>query len=104
VLVVGSENSSNSQRLVELARLRGTPGYLIDASGDIRPSWLAGVRVLGLTAGASASTHLVDDVVTALGGLGVLTVTEREVAREDISFTLPSALRSPSRLSSRGAG
>ncbi|HEV7453261.1 MAG TPA: 4-hydroxy-3-methylbut-2-enyl diphosphate reductase [Pseudonocardiaceae bacterium] len=104
VLVVGSENSSNSQRLVELARLRGAPGYLIDAPGDIRPSWLAGVRVLGLTAGASAPTHLVDDVVTALGGLGGLTVTEREVAREDISFTLPSALRSPARLSSRGEG
>lgn len=108
VLVVGSENSSNSQRLVELAHLRGTPGYLIDAPGDIRPGWLAGVRVVGLTAGASAPTHLVEDVITALGGLGGLTVTDREIAREDIAFTLPSALRSPSGFnasaSSRGDG
>ncbi|WP_020666921.1 4-hydroxy-3-methylbut-2-enyl diphosphate reductase [Amycolatopsis nigrescens] len=93
VLVVGSGNSSNSVRLVELARRQGTPAYLIDDVGDLRPDWLDGVRVLGLTAGASAPPRLVEEVVTALGGLGPVTVEERETARESIHFTLPSAVR-----------
>ena len=66
VLVVGSANSSNSVRLVELARRHGTPSYLIDDAGDIRPEWLDGVGVVGLTAGASAPPQLVDAVITAL--------------------------------------
>jgi (E)-4-hydroxy-3-methyl-but-2-enyl pyrophosphate reductase len=93
VLVVGSENSSNSVRLVELAARHGTPGYLIDDAGDIRPEWLAGVRVVGLTAGASAPPRLVDGVVDALAGLGPVTMAEREVTRETIQFTLPSSVR-----------
>jgi 4-hydroxy-3-methylbut-2-enyl diphosphate reductase len=90
VLVIGSTNSSNSVRLVELARRGGTPAYLIDDAGDIRPEWLAGVRTVGLTAGASAPPRLVDEVVAALGPV---TVTERETATETIRFTLPSAVR-----------
>jgi 4-hydroxy-3-methylbut-2-en-1-yl diphosphate reductase len=93
VLVVGSTNSSNSLRLVELARRRGIPSYLIDTVSDIRPAWLAGVRVVGLTAGASAPPCMVDAVITAVGGLGPVTVAEREVSRETISFTLPSVVR-----------
>jgi 4-hydroxy-3-methylbut-2-enyl diphosphate reductase len=90
VLVVGSANSSNSVRLVELARRGGTPAYLIDDAGGIRPEWLEGVRVVGLTAGASAPPRLVEEVVAALGPD---TVVERMTATESIHFTLPAAVR-----------
>jgi 4-hydroxy-3-methylbut-2-enyl diphosphate reductase len=90
VLVIGSSNSSNSLRLVELARRAGTPAYLIDDASDIRPEWLAGVRTVGLTAGASAPPRLVDEVVAVLGPG---TVAERETATESIRFTLPTAVR-----------
>jgi 4-hydroxy-3-methylbut-2-en-1-yl diphosphate reductase len=102
VLVIGSTNSSNSLRLVELARRYGTPSYLIDDPSDIHPEWLDGVRVVGLTAGASAPPRLVEAVIAALAGGGriagsagggSLTVVERETTREDIHFTLPSAVR-----------
>ncbi|WP_018685791.1 4-hydroxy-3-methylbut-2-enyl diphosphate reductase [Actinokineospora enzanensis] len=93
VLVVGSSNSSNSQRLVELASRQGTPAYLIEDVGSIRPQWLMGVRAVGLTAGASAPPRLVDEVVAALGGLGAVSVEEHETTRETIEFTLPSAVR-----------
>ncbi|MUL43577.1 4-hydroxy-3-methylbut-2-enyl diphosphate reductase [Streptomonospora sp. PA3] len=93
VLVMGSDNSSNSRRLVELARRRGTGAHLVDDTGDIRPEWLAGVRTVGLTAGASAPPGLVDAVITALRGLGPLTVREYEITRETIHFTLPPQVR-----------
>lgn len=90
VLVVGSANSSNSVRLVELARRGGTPAYLIDDATEIRPEWLEGVGTVGVTAGASAPPRLVAEVVAALGPV---TVLERETATESIRFTLPSAVR-----------
>jgi 4-hydroxy-3-methylbut-2-en-1-yl diphosphate reductase len=90
VLVIGSPNSSNSVRLVELARRAGTPAYLIDDARDIRPEWLDGVRTVGLTAGASAPPELVDEVVAALGPVSVV---ERETATESIRFTLPASVR-----------
>ncbi|MGH3837141.1 MAG: 4-hydroxy-3-methylbut-2-enyl diphosphate reductase, partial [Pseudonocardiaceae bacterium] len=93
VLVVGSANSSNSVRLVELARRRGMPSYLIDDPSDIRPEWLDGVAVVGLTAGASAPPRLVQDVIAALAELGQVTVVERETTRETVRFTLPAAVR-----------
>jgi 4-hydroxy-3-methylbut-2-enyl diphosphate reductase len=93
VLVVGSPNSSNSLRLVELARRTGTRAYLIDDTCDIRPEWLAGVVTVGLTAGASAPPDLVYDVIAALGGLGEITVTERQTVREAVHFGLPAAVR-----------
>ncbi|MBV9012761.1 MAG: 4-hydroxy-3-methylbut-2-enyl diphosphate reductase [Pseudonocardiales bacterium] len=93
VLVVGSPNSSNSLRLVELARRHGRPSYLIDDPGDIRPEWLEGLRVVGLTAGASAPPRLVEAVIAALRQLGPLTVIERETTRETVHFTLPPAVR-----------
>ncbi|WP_017556343.1 4-hydroxy-3-methylbut-2-enyl diphosphate reductase [Nocardiopsis baichengensis] len=93
VLVVGSDNSSNSVRLVELAERHGTPAHLIDGPGDIRPEWLAGARAIGLTAGASAPPALVDAVVDALRGLGPLSVEEYETARETVHFTLPAPVR-----------
>jgi 4-hydroxy-3-methylbut-2-enyl diphosphate reductase len=90
VLVVGSANSSNSVRLVELARRGGTPAYLIDDSADIEPDWLDGARVVGLTAGASAPPGLVDEVLAALEPV---TVIERATATESVLFTLPAAVR-----------
>ncbi len=93
VLVVGSVNSSNSLRLVELAHRHDTTAHLINDAGDVRPEWLAGVRVIGLTAGASAPPRLVDAVVDALAGLGPLILAERETTRETIRFTLPPAAR-----------
>ncbi len=94
VLVVGSVNSSNSQRLVETARRVGPPAYLIEDVAQIRLSWLAGTRVIGLTAGASAPPALVDEVIAAIGGLGRIDVEERVVATESVSFSLPKEVRS----------
>ncbi|MEV6283719.1 4-hydroxy-3-methylbut-2-enyl diphosphate reductase [Kribbella sp. NPDC051770] len=95
VLVVGSVNSSNSVRLVELAERRGTPAYLIDDASGVREEWLDGVRVIGLTAGASAPPRLVEGVIEALRARGPVEVVEREVAQETIHFTLPVAVRNP---------
>lgn len=95
VLVVGSANSSNSLRLVELAERCGTPARLVDDARDIRPDWVRGAGTVGLTAGASAPPHLVEQVIDALAGLGPVTVTERETARETVQFTLPVPVRSP---------
>ncbi|MBK1782840.1 4-hydroxy-3-methylbut-2-enyl diphosphate reductase [Prauserella sp. ASG 168] len=92
VLVVGSANSSNSARLVELAQRHGTRAHLIDDAGDVEPSWLAGAGVVGVTAGASAPPKLVDDVLTALGGLGPVTVAERELTTETVHFALPPSV------------
>jgi 4-hydroxy-3-methylbut-2-enyl diphosphate reductase len=89
LLVVGSGNSSNSKRLVEVSERAGTRAYLIDDDGDIDPSWLHGARTIGLTAGASAPENLVWQVVDALRGLGPVTVEERSITQEDVTFYLP---------------
>jgi len=91
VLVIGSVNSSNSVRLVELARRQGTTAHLIDDASDIRSAWLTGVRTVGLTAGASAPEQLVDGVIAALRGLGPVDVVARTTTRETLRFGLPSA-------------
>jgi len=93
VLVVGSANSSNSVRLVETAQRAGTPAYLVEDVSQIQLSWLAGVSVVGLTAGASAPPALVDEVIGALRGLGKVEVEERVVATESVSFSLPKEVR-----------
>ncbi len=89
VIVVGSKNSSNSVRLVEVCQRAGTPAYLVDDASEIAPAWLRGAATVGLTAGASAPPHLVDEVIETLRALGNIEVIEREVTREDIRFTLP---------------
>ncbi|MEO6879698.1 MAG: 4-hydroxy-3-methylbut-2-enyl diphosphate reductase [Mycobacteriaceae bacterium] len=89
VLVLGSASSSNSQRLVEVARRAGTRAQLVEDAGAVDLRWLAGVRRIGLTAGASAPPHLVDDLVHALSGLGPVTVREHTVTEEDAHFALP---------------
>ncbi|SFB50026.1 4-hydroxy-3-methylbut-2-enyl diphosphate reductase [Amycolatopsis marina] len=93
VLVVGSANSSNSVRLVELAQRCGTAAARIEDVGELRPEWLDGVGVVGLTAGASAPPRLVDAVIEALGALGPVSVAQRETAHETIRFTLPPSAR-----------
>jgi 4-hydroxy-3-methylbut-2-enyl diphosphate reductase len=89
VLVVGSENSSNSVRLVEVSEKEGTPARLIDDHTALDPAWLVETRTIGLTAGASAPEQLVQKVIDELAGLGPVTVEDRTVAQESIQFNLP---------------
>jgi 4-hydroxy-3-methylbut-2-enyl diphosphate reductase len=89
VLVVGSTNSSNSNRLVEVSRNLGTIGYLIDNSEAIDPKWLEGVTSVAVTAGASAPEVLVEDVVNYLRLNGFTSVEEVEVMPENVRFGLP---------------
>jgi 4-hydroxy-3-methylbut-2-enyl diphosphate reductase len=89
IVVVGSRNSSNSRRLVEVAERAGCRAALVDDATDLRPHLLAGARRVGVTAGASAPEALVQEVVSALDGLGGATVSELEVTREDVHFRLP---------------
>ena len=89
LLVVGSENSSNSNRLVEVARNLATTSHLIDNYRNIRPEWLEGVKTIALTAGASAPECLVEEVVTFLGTKGFNNVKEVEVMPENVRFGLP---------------
>jgi 4-hydroxy-3-methylbut-2-en-1-yl diphosphate reductase len=89
LLVVGSDNSSNSKRLVEVARSLGTPAHLIDDCNNIQPQWLDGVKTVALTAGASAPEHLVQEVVEYLAGQGFGDVQELEIMPENVRFGLP---------------
>jgi 4-hydroxy-3-methylbut-2-enyl diphosphate reductase len=93
VLVVGSVNSSNSNRLRELAEKQGVPAYLIDGASDIRPHWLEGVTSVGLTAGASAPDSLVQGVIDRLQDEGAGSVTEVDGTPEHMEFALPRELR-----------
>ena len=94
VLVVGSENSSNSMRLVEVARTLGAEAHLIDDVSQIDSRWLSGARVVGITAGASAPETLVQEVVGYLRMRGSDEVETVEVVREDVRFHLPPQLPS----------
>ncbi len=89
LLVVGSDNSSNSNRLVEVACNLGTKSYLIETFLSIRPEWLKGVKTVGLTAGASAPEILVQEAVTYLQGQGFTDLREVEVMPEHVRFGLP---------------
>ncbi len=93
VLVVGSPNSSNSNRLRELAEKRNTPAYLIDDANDIRPEWLENVKTVGLTAGASAPEVLVQGVIEHLRKRGATVEVQNSGITENISFVLPKELR-----------
>jgi 4-hydroxy-3-methylbut-2-enyl diphosphate reductase len=89
ILVVGSRNSSNSNRLVEEARLAGARSYLVDDVSQIDPAWLAGVETVGITSGASAPEFLVAEIVRRLGGEGAVDVEEIVTVPEDVHFPLP---------------
>lgn len=93
VLVVGSPNSSNSNRLRELSDRMGTPAYLIDGADEIRPEWLEGVSTIGVTAGASAPDILVQQVIQHLRDSGADNVTELAGREENIVFSMPKELR-----------
>ena len=93
VLVIGSQNSSNSQRLVEVARDYGADSYLIDNESQVRDEWLDGKRIVGISSGASAPEELVDRLVAYFTDRGVTDVAEYEVVREDVRFMLPKRIR-----------
>jgi 4-hydroxy-3-methylbut-2-enyl diphosphate reductase len=94
VLVVGSANSSNSVRLVEVALDAGAPAaHLVDAAAEIDESWLAGVTTVGVTSGASVPEELVTGVLAWLAERGYGTVTEVDSADEHLLFALPPELR-----------
>src|SRR5690606_702421 len=93
VLVVGSRNSSNSQRLREIAEASGAPAFLIDDKSELRPEWFQGVQTVLITAGASAPEHLVKEIILELieryGG----EVEQRDVYHESVEFGLPGSLK-----------
>ncbi|MGH3116105.1 MAG: 4-hydroxy-3-methylbut-2-enyl diphosphate reductase [Gaiellales bacterium] len=93
VLVVGSQTSSNANRLVEVARSRGAEAHLIDDESDLESAWLEGHETVGLTAGASSPDILVERVVARLADLGFDRREDVEIAREDVFFRLPPELR-----------
>ncbi|HEU0316368.1 MAG TPA: 4-hydroxy-3-methylbut-2-enyl diphosphate reductase [Solirubrobacteraceae bacterium] len=93
VLVIGSRNSSNSKRLVEVARDYGTESHLIDNEGEVDEAWLDGKRVVGISSGASAPEDLVERLVAFFRARGVEEVDEFSVIREDVRFMLPKTIR-----------
>ena len=99
LLVVGSQNSSNSRRMVEVCQNLGTPAYLVDDEGDVKPEWLDGVETVVVTAGASAPEHLVEQLVGSLRHRwGFSEMEEMQIKDEDVRFSLPSELTQASRL------
>ena len=93
LLVIGSKNSSNSNRLAEVARERRKPGYLVDDESEVDPAWLDGASVVGLTSGASAPEHLVERMLEWLAALGFDDVEQISVAEEGVRFSLPVGVR-----------
>lgn len=92
LLVVGSQNSSNSKRLVEVGDNFGVRSYLVNDRSDVDAQWLQGIRNVGVTAGASAPEHLVQELIEFLGDLGFHQMEEIELVDEDVRFSLPSEL------------
>jgi 4-hydroxy-3-methylbut-2-enyl diphosphate reductase len=95
VLVIGSRNSSNSNRLVDVARAAGADSHLIDNELEVREEWLEGARVVGITSGASAPEELVQRLVDFFRARGTDDISEFEVLREDVRFMLPKTIRPP---------
>ncbi|MBW8056801.1 MAG: 4-hydroxy-3-methylbut-2-enyl diphosphate reductase [candidate division NC10 bacterium] len=93
LLVIGSTNSSNSMRLVEVAQAAGVRAYLIDDISEMDPGWLEGVRTVGITAGASAPEHLVEEAVEFFRRMGVSRVEALDGIREDVVFALPPEIQ-----------
>jgi len=93
VLVIGSRNSSNSNRLVEVARDHGAESHLIDNATQVREEWLEGKRVVGITSGASAPEQLVQGLVDFFRSRGTTDISEFEVIQEDVRFMLPKDIR-----------
>jgi 4-hydroxy-3-methylbut-2-enyl diphosphate reductase len=98
LLVVGSQNSSNSQRLCEVSAVGGTPAYLVNDEREIKPAWLAGARTVGVTAGASAPEELVIRVLDHLRAMGAEEFEEQLGEDESVHFALPQELLHPEKL------
>jgi 4-hydroxy-3-methylbut-2-enyl diphosphate reductase len=92
VIVVGSPNSSNSNRLREVAQHMGAQAYMVDRAADLKPEWIAGKRRVGVTAGASAPQVLVDELIARLKELGAGSVRQLDGITERVVFTLPKEL------------
>src|SRR5580698_6974438 len=92
LLVVGSQNSSNSRRLVEVCEKMGVPAYLIDDLKEVKHEWLDGIQTVAVTAGASAPENLVEELIGSLQGCGFDELEEMEIKEEDVRFNLPSEL------------
>jgi 4-hydroxy-3-methylbut-2-enyl diphosphate reductase len=93
VLVIGSQNSSNSKRLVDVARDAGAASHLIDDADQVQEEWLEGARVVGISSGASAPEELVQRLVDLFRSRGTTDISEFEVLREDVRFMLPKQIR-----------
>jgi 4-hydroxy-3-methylbut-2-enyl diphosphate reductase len=93
LLVIGSRNSSNSNRLVEVARAGGVAAHLIDDETDIREDWLEAIETVGVTSGASAPETLVDRVCDWFRARGVESIEQFRMVDEDVTFKLPVELR-----------
>ncbi|MEK6607636.1 MAG: 4-hydroxy-3-methylbut-2-enyl diphosphate reductase, partial [Myxococcota bacterium] len=93
ILVVGSRESSNSSRLVEVARAAGARAHLVNDAGDVDPSWLRGCARVGVTSGASTPESLVGGVLDRIRQLGPIEVSELRTATEEVTFPLPVELR-----------
>jgi 4-hydroxy-3-methylbut-2-en-1-yl diphosphate reductase len=93
VLVIGSRNSSNSNRLVEVAREHGAASHLIDHEGQVEEEWLDGARIVGISSGASAPEELVQRLIEFFKARGTKTIEEFQVVREDVRFMLPKKIR-----------
>ncbi len=92
-IVVGSPTSSNSNRLVEVSRIKGVPAYMVDNASEIQAAWLAGAQRVGVTAGASAPDVLVQAVIARLKTLGAISVREIAGVEEHVQFPLPKGLK-----------
>ena len=92
IIVVGAQNSSNSNRLREIGEELGVPSYLVDDAHSIESGWFRGVRNIGITAGASAPERLLDELITRLRELGDIKVSTLEGIRENVQFKLPREL------------
>jgi 4-hydroxy-3-methylbut-2-enyl diphosphate reductase len=92
ILVIGSKNSSNSNRLVEEAQLAGARAYLVDDASEVDPSWVEGAHTVGVTSGASAPEFLVEQMVAYLKSLGAEVVEDLVTVQEDVHFSLPAEL------------
>jgi len=93
VLVIGSKNSSNSNRLAEVSRERGTPAYLVDDASEVDPAWLEGADIVGLTSGASAPEWLVEQMLEWLAARGFDRVEQALITEERVRFALPPGVR-----------
>jgi 4-hydroxy-3-methylbut-2-en-1-yl diphosphate reductase len=93
IIVVGSPTSSNSNRLAELSRKRGVPGYMVDDASELKDEWFGGVQRVGLTAGASAPEILVQHVIERIKALGATSVRKMDGIEETVKFPLPKGLK-----------